>query len=160
MRKINPTPRPDAVRLKSAGRRGKDHAGAIHPVVDMIKARHFAAIAALLPAACISAPEPPAVAAAPSGPPPITGWLAGPAGRDLPPSDLERAAAAERTAAETGRRASWRGTGGNFGVVEPGADSAGGACRAFTHVIYLDGRAQRGGGAACRNASGAWIVNA
>jgi surface antigen len=126
----------------------------------MIPMRFLAAAIALALAACTSTPAPPPVAALPAGPPPVTGWLAGPVGRDLPPEDLDRAAAAERAAADTGRRTSWRGTGGNFGVVEPGPEgSGGGACRSFTHVVYLDGRAQRGGGTACRNASGLWAVS-
>jgi surface antigen len=108
-------------------------------------------------AACNSTSGPPPQATAPAGPPPITGWLAGPAGQQLDDAERERAFAAEIAAAETGRRASWRGTGGNFGFVEPGAENAN--CRNLAHTIYIDGRAQRGGGAACRTSAGAWQIS-
>ncbi|MGL4438313.1 MAG: hypothetical protein ACRCUE_03500 [Bosea sp. (in: a-proteobacteria)] len=99
-------------------------------------------------------------AAVPEGPRPVTGWLAGPVGQQLDPADRERAFAAQISAAETGRRASWRSAKGNFGFVEPGAEGAGvgGACRPFSHTIYIDGRAQRGTGSACKSAAGAWDV--
>jgi surface antigen len=119
-------------------------------------------VASLALAGCVSTASAPAVTVAPGqeGPRPITGWLAGPVGQQLDPADQERAFAAQISAAETGRRASWRSARGNFGVVEPGAEGvgAGGTCRPFSHTIYIDGRAQRGTGAACRNAAGAWDV--
>ena len=98
--------------------------------------------------------------AGPQGPRPVTGWLAGPVGQQLADSDRERAFAAQITAAETGTRASWRSAKGDFGVVEPGAEAAGvsGTCRPFNHTIYIDGRAQRGTGSACRSANGVWDV--
>lgn len=119
-------------------------------------------LAALVCAACVPSLSTPVVTAAivPDGPRPITGWLAGAVGEQLDPADRERAFAAQISAAETGRRASWRSTKGNFGFVEPGAEGAGigGNCRPFSHTIYIDGRAQRGTGSACKTAAGAWDV--
>jgi surface antigen len=118
-------------------------------------------LAAPLLAACVSTAQPVPQAPPLSGPPPVSGWLAGPLGADLGEAGRERAAAAEVQAAETGRRTSWRSTNGHFGVVEPGPESTGpnGPCRSFAHAIYLDGRAQRGGGTACRRADGLWTVS-
>lgn len=111
---------------------------------------------------CIPSLSTPVVPSSPAldGSRPISGWLAGPAGEQLDPADRERAFAAQVSAAETGRRASWRSAKGHFGFVEPGAEGTGvsGTCRAFSHTIYIDGRAQRGTGSACRNAGGAWDV--
>lgn len=118
--------------------------------------------ASLASAACVPTVTAPVVSApsAPEGPRPVVGWLAGPVGQQLDPADRERAFAAQITAAETGRRASWRSAKGDFGFVEPGAEGAGvsGTCRPFSHTIYIDGRAQRGSGSACRTAAGAWDV--
>lgn len=110
--------------------------------------------------ACASTPSQGPVTAVPDGPRPIIGWLAGPAGAALDDSDRERAFAAQSAAAETGLRASWRSTKGHFGFVEPGpeATTSAGPCRPFVHTLYVDGRAQRGGGTACRNAAGTWDV--
>ncbi len=119
------------------------------------------ALPALGLAACMSSPAPAPLAALPSDAPrPVTGWLAGPAAEGLDPMDRDRAFAAQISAAETGRRASWRSAKGHFGFVEPGAEAAGapGVCRPFSHTIYIDGRAQRGTGTACRSAAGIWDV--
>ncbi len=113
-------------------------------------------------AACMSSPAPAPVASAPGevAPRPITGWLATAAGDGLDAADRERAFAAQISAAETGQRASWRSTKGHFGFVEPGPEGAGlsGTCRPFTHTIYVDGKAQRGTGSACRSSAGIWDV--
>ena len=112
-------------------------------------------------AACMSSPAPAPLAALPAdGPRPVTGWLAGLATESLDVADRDRAFAAQVSAAETGRRASWRSAKGHFGFVEPGAEAAGapGVCRPFSHTISLDGRAQRGTGTACRSAAGIWDV--
>jgi surface antigen len=112
--------------------------------------------------ACMSSPAPAPVAAAPGAPVlrPITGWLATAAGDALDAADRERAFAAQISAAETGQRASWRSAKGHFGFVEPGPEGAGlsGTCRPFTHTIYVDGKAQRGTGSACRSSAGVWDV--
>lgn len=122
------------------------------------------ALLAMALAACVPSLSTPvaSVPAVPDGPRPVVGWLAGPVGQQLEPADRERAFAAQISAAETGRRASWRSARGDFGFVEPGPESAGvsGVCRPFSHTIYIDGRAQRGAGSACRNASGTWDVAA
>ncbi len=113
-------------------------------------------------ASCMSSPAPAPVASAPGevAPRPITGWLATAAGDGLDAADRERAFAAQISAAETGQRASWRSTKGHFGFVEPGPEGAGlsGTCRPFTHTIYIDGKAQRGTGSACRSSTGIWDV--
>jgi surface antigen len=113
-------------------------------------------------ASCMSSPAPTPVASAPGEaiPRPITGWLATAAGDSLDAADRERAFAAQISAAETGQRASWRSTKGHFGFVEPGPEGAGlsGTCRPFTHTIYVDGKAQRGTGSACRSSAGIWDV--
>jgi surface antigen len=135
----------------------------LHTLVFGLLAMTFSRILILLAlaapglAACTTTSEAPPPAAAPAGPPPVTGWLAGPVGEQLDAAERERAFAAQITAAETGRRASWRSTRGNFGFVEPGADAAG--CRSFNHTLYIDGKAQRGAGNACRNAAGVWQVS-
>jgi surface antigen len=115
-----------------------------------------AALAGCMPAAAPVASAP----TAPAGPPPVTGWLAGPVGQLLDAPDRERAFAAQLSAAETGQRASWRSARGHFGFVEPGPEKQGasGPCRSFSHAIYIDGRAQRGEGSACRTSSGAWML--
>lgn len=112
-------------------------------------------------AACLSSPAPPPLAALPpDGPRAVTGWLAGPATEALDAGDRDRAFAAQISAVETGRRASWRSAKGHFGFVEPGAEASGvsGVCRPFSHTVYIDGRAQRGTGSACRGAAGIWDV--
>jgi len=111
-------------------------------------------------AACASAPAPAPTVAVPHGPRPVTGWLAGAAVSALDAGDRERAFAAQIAAAETGRRVSWRSTKGHFGFVEPGPESvtSSGPCRSFVHTVSIDGRAQRGGGNACRGAAGTWDV--
>jgi surface antigen len=119
-----------------------------------------AVLTSVLLSGCLSAPEPPQVAtAAPTGPPPISGWLAAPGAPALDEADRERAFAAEVAAAESGRRTSWRSPRGNFGIVEP-APVPTGACRAYTHTVYLDGKAQRGGGTACLGTSGLLEIKA
>ena len=118
--------------------------------------------AGLAVASCMSSPAPAPVASVPGAeaPRPITGWLATAAGDALDAADRERAFAAQVSAAETGQRASWRSTKGHFGFVEPGPEKTGlgGTCRPFSHTIYIDGKAQRGTGSACRSSAGIWDV--
>ncbi len=120
-----------------------------------------AALAAFL-AGCAASAPPPSAAIAPAGPPPVSGWLAGPGAPALDEADRQRAFEAELSAADTGRRASWRSPKGHFGLVEPGADGSGGsaACRGYAHTVYVDGRAQRGAGIACKGADGGWRIGA
>ncbi len=110
-------------------------------------------------AACLSSrgeAPPPSAPQAPA----LSGWLAGPAGEALDEADRQRAFDSQIAAVESGRRSSWRSAKGHFGFVEPGPEGSGGgaACRRFTHVMYIDGKAQRGEGAACRGTDGAWRV--
>ncbi len=112
---------------------------------------------ALALAGCSSTSDAPPPVAAPAGPPPVTGWLAGAGGEQLEPDDRQKAFEAQIAAAETGRRASWRSLRGHFGFVEPGPETA--SCRPFSHTLYVDGVARRGSGTACRTATGAWQVS-
>lgn len=131
----------------------------------MRSTRHLASLTSLATLAlalggCLSSGQAPVAGPPqPAGPKPLVGWLAGPAGDPLDAADRERAYAAQIAAAETGQRASWRSAKGHFGFVEPAAEASGtgGACRAFSHTMYIDGRVQRGGGSACRGAAG-WDV--
>jgi surface antigen len=81
--------------------------------------------------------------------------IAGPVSASLSDIERERGFKAQMDAVETGKRVSWRGDRTSYGYVEPGADGLGG-CRAYTHTVYLDGRAQRGSGQACRKTDGSW----
>ncbi len=128
-------------------------------MIPAFKVARAVLVAASL-AACASIPAPAPTVAVPDGPRPVTGWLAGAAVSALDEGDRERAFAAQVAAAETGGRASWRSTKGHFGFVEPGPETAtaSGPCRTFVHTVYIDGRAQRGGGNACRGAAGRWDV--
>ena len=106
---------------------------------------------------CFGGSEPP-VASAPAGvaPPVIaSGFIAGPIAASLNEQDRERGFKAQVDAAETGKRISWRGETTSYGYVEPGTEGIGG-CRSYTHTIYLDGRAQRGSGQACKKGDGGW----
>ena len=105
--------------------------------------------------------EPPAAAvAAKPAAPSISGVMAGAFGADLAEADRQRAFDAQTQALETGKRQSWRGDKGQFGYVEPGAESRlGGSCRDYTHTLYLAGRPKTANGSACRQADGSWRAN-
>jgi surface antigen len=113
-------------------------------------------VAAVL-AGCGGATEPPVVAGPPAAEPP-TGVIAGQVAASLSPVDVERGFKAQIDALDKGRQVSWKGEKTAFGFVEPGAD-AGAGCRAYTHTVYLDGRAQRGSGRACRRSDGRWAFS-
>ncbi len=124
-----------------------------------ISARHFIVLPAFaVLAACgptATPPAPPLTPAISAGPPPVSGVIAGPLGASLSEADRRIAADAQIEALEKGQRKSWKAkTGTTFGFVEPGAES--GACRDYTHTIYVDGRPQSGKGQGCRGADGAW----
>jgi surface antigen len=106
---------------------------------------------------CFGSTDAPVASAPAAGPTVqvISGFVAGPVAASLSESDRERGFKAQVDAAETGRRMSWRGETTSYGYVEPGADGIGG-CRVYNHTIYLDGRAQRGAGQACKKADGSW----
>ncbi len=96
------------------------------------------------------------VAAAP--PPPAPGVVGGPIGQSLDEKDREAAIAAQQEAISSGERKSWRGARGArgaYGFIVPGPES--GACRDYTHRIFVNGRPQEAKGQACRQ-NGEWRV--
>jgi surface antigen len=111
-----------------------------------------AAVAGCAPSSPNPATAP--VPAAPQGPPPPAGVIAGPLGVSLSEGDRQTAFEAQIDALDKGQRKSWKGKAGVFGYVEPGAEL--GACRNYTHTVYLDGRPQSAKGAACRQPDGNW----
>ena len=124
-------------------------------------ALHLIILAGLAPLAACGPTAPPPVAAVvpvappvPAGPPPVAGVIAGPLGASLSEADRRVAADAQYAALEKGERKSWKAkTGTTFGFVEPGAES--GACREYTHTVYVDGRGKSEQGRGCRSA-GEW----
>jgi surface antigen len=117
-------------------------------------------IAALGLAACTSTPTPvaataPAIETPPPPATPAPGVLAGSIGQSLSEKDRETAIAAQQDAVSSGARKSWRGEHGVYGFVAPGAEN--GACRDYTHKIFVNGRPQEAKGQACRQ-NGEWRV--
>lgn len=127
------------------------------------RAPHFLTFAtALLLAGCggaklAEAPAPSIVAAEPAKPA-IAGVLAGSVGQKLDKSSRQKAFDAQMLALDSGQRRSWKGERGSFGYVEIGPETARseGACRSYSHKIYVAGRPQSGEGLACRAPDGAW----
>lgn len=111
--------------------------------------------------ACSSTAEPPVVtAAAPAisdPPPPAAGVIGGPIGDALSEKDRAIAIAAQQDAVAFGLRKSWRGEKGSYGFVTPGAEN--GACRDYTHKVFVNGRPQEAKGRACRE-NGVWRITA
>lgn len=119
----------------------------------------IALIAASL-AACTSTPAPiatttAAVAAPPASAAPAAGVLSGAIGQSLSEKDRETAAAAQQEAVASGARRSWRGERGVYGFIAPGPEN--GACRDYTHKIFVNGRPQEAKGQACRE-NGEWRI--
>lgn len=95
-------------------------------------------------------------------------FLDGPVGQKLAGADRDKALATEQDALATGQRRTWRGAGGSYGYVEPGAPPsataggippvAGDACRAFTSTIYIGGRPQVGHGRGCPGPDGLYRI--
>jgi surface antigen len=108
-------------------------------------------------AACNSIPEPPHAPTAPvvAPPPPAPGVIGGVIGQSLDEKDRATAIAAQQEAVASGARKSWRGDHGAYGFVTPGAEN--GACRDYTHKIFINGRPQEAKGQACRQ-NGEWRV--
>lgn len=109
-------------------------------------------------AGCSARPSPPAAAAVVhdlAPPPPAPGVVGGPAGQALGEKDRATAIATQQEAVSSGIRKSWRGEAGAYGFITPGAET--GACREYTHKIFINGRPQEGKGRACRE-NGAWRV--
>jgi surface antigen len=95
----------------------------------------------------------PAVAAPPPAPAP--GAVGGPIGQTLDEKDRAAAIAAQQEAISSGERKSWRGAQGAYGFIVPGVET--GACRDYTHRIFVNGRPQESKGRACRQ-NGEWRV--
>lgn len=116
--------------------------------------------AALNIAACntVSAPT---VTASPAAPivaapePPSPGVVGAAIGQTLDEKDRATAIATQQEAVSSGARKSWRGEHGAYGFVVPGPDA--GACRDYTHKIFINGRPQEAKGQACRQ-NGEWRV--
>lgn len=109
-------------------------------------------------AACNSTSDPTQVAAAPTPaapPPPAPGVVGSVIGQSLDDRDRAAAIAAQQEAVSSGMRKSWRGGHGAYGFIIPGAEN--GACRDYTHRIFIDGRPQEAKGQACRQ-NGDWRV--
>jgi len=139
-------------------------AGESHPpaVAAATPAPPPAAAAPVAPVATSALPPPSAAgAAAPAQPIPsgtaLGGALGGSIGASLSDADREAAWKAEVAALDSGQRRSWRGPGGVFGFIEPGAETGAG-CRAFAQTIYIAGRPKRGQGVACKQPDGTWKV--
>jgi surface antigen len=103
-----------------------------------------------------NAPEP--AARAPADPF-ATGVVMGPLGKSLTEADRKTAGKAQYTAISTRKRLSWRGKGGSFGYIVPGAVSGGaGGCREYSHTIYINGRPGTGKGKACQIGPDSWKI--
>ena len=103
-------------------------------------------------AACQSTPTPVA-ANAPAVEAPAPGVIGGPLGQSLNEKDRATAIAAQQDAVASGARKSWRGDHAVYGFVTPSAEY--GACREYTHKIFINGRPQEAKGQACRQ-NGGW----
>ncbi|WP_424361426.1 hypothetical protein [Methylocystis parvus] len=107
---------------------------------------------------CSSTSEPPTVAATPvvaAPAPPAPGVIGAAIGQSLTEKDRAVAIAAQQEAVSSGARKSWRGEKGAYGFVIPGAEN--GACRDYTHKVFVNGRPQEAKGQACRQ-NGEWRV--
>ena len=64
-----------------------------------------------------------------------------------------------RLRGQSGHRTAWHREGYN-GYVDAGpiTTDARGACRQYTHTIYINGQPRRGQGVACRNPDGTWQI--
>ena len=104
--------------------------------------------------------EPPLTVAAPAGPPPLGGVIAGALGQKLDEGDRRKAFDASLAALDGGKRQTWKGGHGSFGYVDAGPETARaeGQCRSYIHKIYIAGRPQSGEGLACKSTAGAWKI--
>ncbi|MBF0392367.1 MAG: glycine zipper 2TM domain-containing protein [Alphaproteobacteria bacterium] len=81
--------------------------------------------------------------------------------KDLAPVDQTAAAAAERRALAQNAPVTWTNPDTDrSGTVEPlrTYQSDGRYCREYVHTVYIDGRAERAHGTACREADGTWAL--
>jgi len=92
----------------------------------------------------------------------IGGLLGSQVGKSLDTKDQQYAEGAfdRASASPVGQTESWRNPEtGNYGTVTPvreTRDSSGRPCREYRTTIYVNGRAEEGGGMACRNPDGVW----
>lgn len=116
-------------------------------------------VAALLLAACNStlATRAAPVVAAPL--PPAPGVVGAAIGQALDENDKQTAIAAQHEAVNSGARKTWKGAHGAYGFIAPGPEGGMGACRDYTHKIFIDGRPQEAKGQACRGGDGSWRVS-
>jgi surface antigen len=137
------------------------------PVMVLARASFACAFVVALSGCAINLGEaspPPAAASAPAPGPatpapalaPYAGLASGPLGDSLDAADRTAANNAEIAALNSGDRKSWRGDGGSYGYVAPGA--ANGDCRDVSHTIYINGRPKVGKGTACKTPDG-WRLN-
>lgn len=126
-------------------------------------------VGGLAPIGPVASVEPPAAPLPPS----YGAFLDGPVGQKLSAADRDKARVAEEAALGSGQRKAWRGEGGVYGYVEPGAGpqpsalaadggpaaaAAEDSCREFTSTIYIGGRPQVGRGRGCLTPGGYRIV--
>ena len=105
-----------------------------------------------------NAPKPNATA--PTADPYAAGVVMGPVGKDLTEADRAVAGKAQYNAISNGKRLSWRGKGGSFGFITPGAQTggSGSGCREYSHTIYVNGRPNTGKGKACQIGPDSWKI--
>ena len=101
-------------------------------------------------AGCASNPTPP-IERAPE--PPAPGVVGSSVGQTLDEKDRIVAITAQQDALASGVRKSWRSASGAYGFILPDAET--GACRAYTHKIFIKGRPQEARGEACLK-EGVW----
>lgn len=114
-------------------------------------------------AGCVSNTAPPIESAAAPGPaaesvpePPAPGVIGVSVGQALDENARSIAIAAQQDAIASGARKSWRSSTGAYGFILPGAET--GACRRYTHKIFINGRPQEASGEACMK-DGVWRAN-
>jgi surface antigen len=93
----------------------------------------------------------------------LGGLLGGVVGDRLDAADRRLAAQTQQRVLETGRTsevAQWRNPdNGHSGQITPTLtyqNATGQYCREFTHTIFIDGKAQKAHGSACREPDGTW----
>jgi surface antigen len=104
----------------------------------------------------MSSPAAPAPADERVPEPPAPGVIGVSVGQTLDGKDRTVAIAAQQDAIVSGARKSWRSASGAYGFILPGAET--GACRPYTHKIFINGRPQEASGAACLK-DGVWRAN-
>jgi surface antigen len=88
--------------------------------------------------------------------PPAPGVIGVSVGQTLDENTRSIAIAAQQDAIASGTRKSWRSGTGAYGFILPGAET--GACRPYTHKIFINGRPREASGEACVK-DGVWRAN-